>query len=311
MIGGEPQGPYLAPGEWHLFLGYRGLNSERHYRGGDYQEEIRSGVVNSQHLLTVHVSHALTRQLNLSLEVPIAWNGFSLLRPLPADPAVRVRQAVRARGIGDVALQGRYWLLNTEKNPNANIALELGFKFPTGNAGVRDNVFNQLVPVDQSIQPGDSGFGFSAGVQAFRTRGDFTLYFQGAYLFNPRNTSGVNAFFSALNNRKFENSVPDQFLLRAGVVHRIEEFPGLALSLGYRLEGVPVRDAIGDSDGFRRPGLFGFIEPGIIFTRGRETWSLLVPVTVYINVRDNPNTTRIEDATVAPLMVLVGYGSKL
>lgn len=43
---------------------------------------------------------------------------------------------------------------------------------------------------------------------------------------------------------------------------------GLALSMGGRMEGVPVRDAFGKSNGFRRPGYVISIEPGLMYARG-------------------------------------------
>ncbi len=40
----------------------------------------------------------------------------------------------------------------------------------------------------------------------------------------------------------------------------------LAFSFGARLEGVPVRDLIGGSQGFRRPGYSLSIDPGLMFS---------------------------------------------
>ena len=49
------------------------------------------------------------------------------------------------------------------------------------------------------------------------------------------------------------------------------------------MEGVPVHDLVGGSDGFRRPGYAVSIEPGVSLAIG--SWSIMVntPVAVYRN----------------------------
>ena len=63
---------------------------------------------------------------------------------------------------------------------------------------------------------------------------------------------------------------------------------GLSLSLGGRIDGVPVRDLLGGSDtSFRRPGYAVYVEPTVAVTMMRvpfalrgHTFSLSVPVAV-------------------------------
>ena len=55
---------------------------------------------------------------------------------------------------------------------------------------------------------------------------------------------------------------------------------GLAVNLGSRVEGVPVRDLIGKSNGFRRPGYALSVFPGFEYSRGRATWTFNLPVAV-------------------------------
>jgi len=43
------------------------------------------------------------------------------------------------------------------------------------------------------------------------------------------------------------------------------------------MEGVPVRDAFGSSNGFRRPGYVISIEPGLMYARGRYMVNLSGP----------------------------------
>ena len=49
---------------------------------------------------------------------------------------------------------------------------------------------------------------------------------------------------------------------------------GLALGVGARIDGVPVVDALGESNGFRRPGYAVSVEPLMQWMRGRYTLSV-------------------------------------
>jgi hypothetical protein len=60
-------------------------------------------------------------------------------------------------------------------------------------------------------------------------------------------------------------SATDQYLYRGGVGHGVPKIRGLAMSFGGRIEGVPVRNALGGSNGFRRPGYAISIDPGLLY----------------------------------------------
>src|SRR6185312_14118739 len=77
------------------------------------------------------------------------------------------------------------------------------------------------------------------------------------------------------------NSVPDQYLGRAGVGYVLWPKFGLTLSLGARLEGVPVEDLLGDSHGWRNAGYAFSIEPGLSVNKGRFYFSVTAPVAVH------------------------------
>jgi len=55
------------------------------------------------------------------------------------------------------------------------------------------------------------------------------------------------------------------------------------LSLGGRIEGVPVEDVQGADKGFRRPGYAISIEPGITLIKNSWSFSVTTPVAVYRN----------------------------
>ena len=53
-----------------------------------------------------------------------------------------------------------------------------------------------------------------------------------------------------------------QYLVEAGVAHAIRQVRGLTVTFGPRWEGVPAKDLIGGSLGFRRPGYAVSLAPG-------------------------------------------------
>jgi hypothetical protein len=109
-------------------------------------------------------------------------------------------------------------------------------------------------------------------------------------------------------------SIADLYLARTGVTYSGASWKGFGVGLGGRLEGVPVEDLIGDSDGFRRPGYALSIEPALSYSRGPHAVSLAVPVALYRNrtrsVPDRLEPGRHGDAAFADYVVMLGYWRK-
>ncbi|MBM3838591.1 MAG: hypothetical protein FJ398_11630 [Verrucomicrobia bacterium] len=102
-------------------------------------------------------------------------------------------------------------------------------------------------------------------------------YASGFYLINPREKSDTQ--FTTDPNVLL--SVPDQYQGRLGLSYTIWPEKGIALSLGGRVDGLPVRDLIGGADdGFRRPGYSVYIDPGISWSWGKNFLSFNGPVAV-------------------------------
>jgi len=307
---GSPSDSYLGPGSWQISVGYRHQLSHRHFVGTVEQterDEENSEVVNNINLFDVAVTYAINQRYNVTLSVPI----FSATRYSQRAPD----QISHANGIGDISLVGRMWLVRPPAENKQNISIGLGIKIPTGKAGVIDTINTPQGPsrrvVDQSIQPGDGGVGLIADLQAFKVVGPATFFATGVYLFNPRNTNGVQTGRSRPSEAIM--SVADQYLVRLGVVLPFPKVRGLAFSIGGRGEGVPARDILGKSDGFRRPGYAIDIEPGFIYSRGRDTWSFSLPFPVRRNrIRSVPDIidNRHGDAAFADYVILVGYSHR-
>jgi hypothetical protein len=318
---GASDNPYPVPGEWQLSASFRGLVSDKHFNLDERQHERTYGqnyVVNVQRMLDVGVTYAVNRQFSLSGSVPFVASSWSI--PLPLRPVPGVRSEQNASGLGDITIVGRSWLRNTETHRRMNFSVGVGVKMPTGRhdaTGVYPDL-DGLNPankaVDMSIQPGDGGWGVIVDGQAFRRIGQALVFASGTYLMNPRNTNGTPSISAGLrrpnapitNPDRMVNSVPDQYMARAGVAFPLP-WRGFAASAAWRLEGLPRYDLIGKSNGFRRPGYEMFIEPGLNYNRGSSTWSFNLPAGFYRIRKPDPNTNTRGDATFPDYIALASY----
>jgi len=85
---------------------------------------------------------------------------------------------------------------------------------------------------------------------------------------------------------------------------------GLTLTFGPRWEGVPARDLIGDSLGFRRPGFAISLMPGIQYSHGKSLSTAAVGKAIYRDrTRSVPNqmTGAHGDAAFADYIWLANY----
>ncbi|MBN7809499.1 hypothetical protein J0A68_00940 [Algoriphagus sp. H41] len=293
------QGNILNQGEWNISTNYRYFKSFRHFRGSHEEpERVENGteVINHQHGLDINVSYAFTERLYGIVSLPFQYNERSSLYEHNRED----RHTTYSKGFSDMRIGAGYWLLSGEKAKKGNTAIGLGLKFPTGDYAAtstfykgEDEVPTELT-VDQSIQLGDGGTGLIVDFQGLWNIGSTNFwYYDGFYMFNPKETNGTPTNRSRPNEAIM--SVPDQFAVRTGVFRSFEKIHGLGASLGGRFEGIPVRDAFGGSDGFRRPGYIISVEPGITYMRGDVTGTLNVPIALFRN--RTQSVTDIENST--------------
>ncbi len=320
----DTSSPYLKPHEWIFSSSLRWLDATRHYSGSTEQTQrdtLGTNVVNRQRLLDLSGNYQVTDADSVVLSIPILLRG-SWSVPLPVATG-NPRYTQRAAGIGDVVATVRHWVHDVNKFDKENYSLGLGLKLPTGNphamAPFPDLTGGNIIsrPVDQSIQPGDGGWGFNTEFNAFKLIGKFNLFASGTYLINPKNVNGTPSILSVLNNgvltpaneyRRY-NSVPDQYLARVGFAFPFSYVKGSSFSLSGRIEGVPVKDLFGPSDGWRRPGYEVFIEPGFAIHRGNEMFSISTPVGL-LRRREPDSMGNKGDATFADYLWLLGYSRK-
>jgi len=315
--------PYSQAGETQITVSTRNLRSSDHYNGTVEQvqrQTLDTYVVNLQHMIDVTVTHDFSERFSMNVGVPFVSSSWGIPMPLAGGRANRVDQP--GRGLGDISVSGRAWVLPTQKFTSGNIAVGVGVKMPTGNSNVQSTFPNisgtdpKLKPVDQSVQPGDGGWGLTMDVSGFKRIPHATLFGSASYLVNPKdhnNTTSIGYNISAAAVPPINadgtsyNSVPDQFMVRLGGAVPIGS-TGFAGSLTWRAEGLPRYDLIGESHGFRRPGMEMFIEPGLSYAKGSQVVSFQMPFGYYRNRFPNPYTGNAGDATFPKYIFLASYG---
>jgi hypothetical protein len=307
-LGGQRQS-FLSKGEWQLGAAYRHLGADQWFVGSDVNEAAApfgKPLYLDINSLDLSLAYGLSDRVSLTLTLPFSHGTHSRLY---ADMA---RHKVKGFGLGDISLVGSAWLLDPVSHQSGNISLGLGLKAPTGNNEVTDDFFNQdgavsQRPVDQSIQLGDGGWGILLQAQAFHQVGARAqAYVLGSYLLSPRETTDVPSPSPGV-----PLSVPDVYSARAGLVYALWPSQGLSGSLGGRLDGIPLRDVIGGGDlGFRRPGFIFYLDPGVAVGRGRDEFTLSVPIRLHQDFRqsliDRENNFR-GGGDLADLLIFAGY----
>ncbi|MFT7065369.1 MAG: hypothetical protein ACJAUO_000940 [Sediminicola sp.] len=199
------------------------------------------------------------------------------------------RNSTFSRGLADIRLGVGYWIFNLEDHTNGNLALGLGLKLPIGKYNASDIFYNvgpngepQARPVDQSIPPGDGGFGITLDIQFYQKISDnLFAYGGGFYLLNPVETNGVCTFRETLSP-VLENeaimAIPDQYSIRIGLSFSASKT--ISTSLGARFDAVPAKDLLGGNEGFKRLGKVLSIESGIAYMKNNFTLNLNLPFAV-------------------------------
>jgi hypothetical protein len=317
----------MADAGWTLGVAYRWLLSDRHFIGSEEQTARRrdgAEVINRSHFADLSLTWSASPRISVTATLPyVVSDRSSFYEHSGGSSASGARRYLtRARGAGAARVALQAWWRDPRKEPRANLQFGLGVKVPTGEDRASD-VFRTLRGperrfVDQSIQPGDGGWGGTVevlghGVLTARSN----WYVQAYYLINPQGVNGVSTetanargrTWSALqrgaaagnplaqqrlvraealgyaNSHSLEDvmSIADQYLLLLGGVATVWRARGVSATLGIRLEGVPAEDLLGSSDGCRRPGYSWSAEPGVMWNRGSWTAAVFVPVALYRN----------------------------
>ncbi len=313
-------------GHWQFTSSYRYFKSFRHFVG-DVENTDRitnnTNVINLTHAVDLGILYSPNLRWTFGAYLPLQWNDRSSLyehygNSLTSNPQ-QLRFHSGSRGIGDARFNASYWLVDPSKLKPYNFSIGLGIKLPTGNDGVTDQ-FHRLdkekkdytvtLPVDQSIQLGDGGVGFSIESQGYyQFSNRFTWYYNAFYLSNPKSTNGIvrNPTSTTTDPIIKEFSVADQFGGRTGITYNLGH--GFSALAGGRIEGIPSSDLIGNDLGFRRPGYIISGEPGVAYMNNKITFIATVPVALYRNRTksyydlQDPTGVRHGDAAFADYLI--------
>jgi hypothetical protein len=304
---------------WEVNAGWRYQFSDRHFSGSNEQYERTeegSEVKNTMNLAEIGVRRNFNSQTSLTITLPYLIAERS--SPIRDENDVVVdRSITHAQGLSDVMAVVRHSFWKPENQPRGNFSGGLGVKIPTGSYSVQDTrttmngdgeQVNEVRTVDQSIQPGDGGFGILLDLQGYRRISSMAWYGAATYLSNPRATNGSKTYRG--DPLEAEMSVADQYLVRTGMTSAMPFHPPLGVSLGMRWEGIPAHDVIGEENGFRRPGYALSVEPGVSYNYGPHTFAVATPIAV---ARERvKNTADLQDgghgdAAFADWVLLLGY----
>jgi hypothetical protein len=276
------------PAKWTMNINTRYFNSFRHFVGTEEQKQrIAQGTQVINHSMAIDLSavRILNKRWSLGVNLPIISNTRSSLY----EHGGAARHSTSSFGMGDMRFTVYHWLTNPDKMKKFSLQAGLGIKLPTGDYKVQDYFYTStgtrvLGPVDQSIQLGDGGTGFTGELNAFYTLSrKVSLYGNLFYLLNPREHNGVSTArggtpsATAVLYGSDVMSVPDQYMIRFGANFT---FNKLTLSAGFRDECVPASDLINGSYGFRRPGYVYSIEPGITYAVKKVNLYAYVPFAI-------------------------------
>jgi hypothetical protein len=317
---GAQGSPYLEPDHWQVGISARYQHSFRHFTGGNEtksRDSQNSEVKNRVYTFTGNLMYGWDDQTTFDINVP--YQIAERTQNNSATPGVR--RTSHAYGFGDVTITGFRWFADVHENPDQNVGMGLGLKIPTGDPATQDSrIVNPQISGnrtyastnDQSIQPGDGGWGFVLSLYAFKQIGLFTPYVYGSYLFNPEEKNGVVTGRGKVGEEIM--SINDSYIARVGSMIAIPQVEGLAAGLGLRIEGVPVRDVIGKDAGFRRPGFAISVEPQLVYATGSDVWSLAVPW-AWIRYRNRSVADQKSgghgDAAFADYLILLGWTRRL
>ncbi|MFN5413806.1 MAG: hypothetical protein ACK5BM_01205 [Bacteroidota bacterium] len=319
-------GRALAPKQWQVGANYRYFESFRHFKGDEEQYDRlvkQTQVINYSNTIDISASMGLTLRTQLNVNLPVSYTDRSSYYEHGGQTTTfpGARKTSTSAGIGDARIGISKWLWNPVSHTKSNLMLGVGLKLPTGNWNVQDSFYNVMVtdpvtgtssrktvyrPVDQSIQLGDGGLGLSLEMQGFWEMADGLFAYGNAfYILNPRGVNGtmtnrrttivVNGVSQVFTN-EYMCSVADQYAARLGFLSQ-SQLHGLSFSWGARLEGVPVRDLVGESYGFRRPGYTIAAEPGVTYMKGKTTVNFNMPIALYRIRKQSVTDKEVQDAT--------------
>jgi hypothetical protein len=338
-VHGVHGGDMSDDGKWEGSVGYRWLHSDRHFTGAHEERQRKvNPVINDSSYIDLGLNYYVSSRVSLSLGVPFSDHDRSqAVNTANAGlPPTYFRYHNHSGGLGDIRLGANYWVLDPVSPRKWNLLVGVSVDAPTGENDQQGTFFRRVVTggvatlvtdqyaVDQSIQPGDGGWGITPSIYFYY---DFTDklrgFVNGSYSITPEERSDTETGRGRFNAAGVPNpvatqferymSITDSYLGRLGAEYVLWPKWGLALSAANRIEGVPVYDLVGGSDWFRRPGYSISFEPGIMADLKGWRLALYTPIAYYNNREKSvPDLQRggHGDAAFADYQVLFSVAKK-
>jgi hypothetical protein len=309
-LGGEGQA-YQRGREWQLSLAYRRLVSDEFFVGTAENSALGPGgqaPVFRIHTFVADLAYSINDRYRVRVSVPVSTGSVTRMWP---DKALHTQSA---SGLGDVSVMGEAWLLTPRTHANGNFSVGLGLKAPTGSHTIGSRFYTATnaidFPADQTVQPGDGGWALLLQSQAFRQITERTFgYAVGSYMVSPKTRSDVR---NSPNTGLFW-SVPDVYSARLGGAFSVLPDQGFSMSLGGRIDGIPVHDLLGGGDDstIKRTSYVVYADPGLSLTRGKGTFTLSVPYRLAVNRKkslfEQETATAVNGGGFAKYLVFAGY----
>lgn len=289
------------PVKWLVNVNSRYFNSSNTFIGSSNKDKNGNPNeplgVNNVYSVNFGIARLLEKGWAITVDLPYMAadrTGYIEHSGPTADPN-KTQYTSHTFGLGDIRITGYKWLFNTSVPHKGNIQVGLGLKLATGDYRYQDYfhkdytqpLVTTLAPVNQSIQLGDGGTGFTIELNGYYALNKtVSLYGNLFYLSNPRDQNGVSSTWGGTPSTNLikaggqVNTVPDAYTMRAGANFTVKKY---VFWLGARKEGVPVYDLIGGSNGVRRPGTAMSIEPGINYKHKNSVFYAFVPIVIYRN----------------------------
>ncbi|MBC7903285.1 MAG: hypothetical protein H7Y27_07665, partial [Gemmatimonadaceae bacterium] len=157
--------------KWLFNFNTRYFKSWRHFVGTEEQKQRKAAgteVINHNTSIDFFLSRNLNKYWSIAIDLPVINNARSSLY----EHGGKKRHSTHSFGLGDIRIAAYRWLADPAKNPKGNIQLGAGIKFATGDYKYQDFFYTSdttkvLGPVDQSIQLGDGGTGFTTEMNGY------------------------------------------------------------------------------------------------------------------------------------------------
>lgn len=312
-------------------LHYRWFDADVPYSSDLRQTELEAAnehEIFNKHAVNIALSYQLTPRWSFHVGIPLVYNQKSSVYEhslVNGTFITRQRRVTEAIGLGDVFVMTNYAFVVPDSMSKTSIVLGGGVKLPTGAFDAMDDWQNigpmgtsVRRPVDPVIQPGDGTWAAIADIQLGHELTNWLGLYGGArYLASFASSNGVMTFRSTFSEEFREEDlagVSDQYMVRGGVTLT---YPGLPLwlSLGLRVDGVPVNDMVSGREGFRRPGFATSFENSLSYRGSGFEIYANVPIIYYqkrlmsnADRRFTANTGQFRhgDASFAPFAIFTG-----